>query len=281
MKRRGWFCALFLVAGSVLFLGVVSFTNGDMPRSTDILLKAMFISGDTLGIGIPNKIVNDVENAYYLNGSSNFIVLRNGPISQGIGGGFLVVDIVTGSRSPRFVNMWLDSVAAPPGVIPSGCTFPYFIYQFPTCPVPTSRLLLKSTSEYEITSLENPIMLKQKANLLNFLTMADGQEAYVELDRHQFQVADSSLTKNYNDSRETYWIDFPYYAKVKAYDWDGAKVNSWIVTPISTAFRVDKGEGVYMDYPDGMIPCRVFSNSQQRCLHGVYNLPWQLVITRR
>ena len=280
MKRQASLSMLSPVAASVLFLALASVTSGDMPRPTDILLKAMFVSGDTLNIGILNKIVNDVEGLYYLNGSSNFIVLRDGSVSQGLGGGFLVVDIVAGSRSTRSVNIWLDSVVVPPGVIPSGCTLPYFIYKVPTIPVPTSRLLLKSTWEWEDVDPGDAVLLKQKSNLLNFLTMADGQEAFVELDRHQFQVPDSSVTKNFNDSRETYWIEFPYYAKVKAYDWDGAKVNSWIVTPITAAFGVQKGD-VYFDYPDGMVPCRVFSNSQQRCLHGIYNLPWELVITRR
>jgi hypothetical protein len=294
MKRQTKFWGLFFLAGLIVFLGVVPFLTGDNPKPTDILLKAKFISGYYIDPAKPEtfieyKIRNDIDGAFYMNGTSNFIVLRNDPNGGTYGGGYFVLDIVTGTRSPRFVNMDLD-------VYPGGwsypcdtcCTRPYFIFPNRINPVPTSRLLMKSTFGYHIKS-DDPNVLERDANLFNFVTMAPGQEAFVELDKHEFQVQDSSVTRNYNDSRDTYWIDFPYYVKVKASSTEltsDGKVNGWTITPIAEAIKVlrgydQQGNPNYDDNPDGTKLVRIFSNSQQKCLHGIFNLDYELYITRQ
>jgi hypothetical protein len=298
MKRQKRIRLLYLLAGLMVFGGVVLVLMGDMPRPTDILLKATFIPGYFDQSGPPKwveyKIRNDIDDAYYLNGTANFIVLRNDPVDMRYGGGFFVLDIVTATRSPRYVFMDLDDWTSEPSYpCPTCCTRPYFIFPKRINPIPTSRLLMKSTFGYHPTA-EDPEdpgkpVFEQDANLWNFVTMTPGTEEIVALDKHEFQVQNSDVTKNYNDTKDTYWIDFPYYVKVTADPnnvTSNGLANEWIITPIAESFKIYKGldsdkKPIYADYTGGTIPARIFSNSQQRCLHGVFNLTYELHVTRQ
>ena len=82
------------------------------------------------------------------------------------------------------------------------------------------------------------------------------------------------------------WTSEPNYVKVKAGDWDGTKVNSWTITPVTEKFKHMKGETAnlpvpeYYLYPEGTIPRWLFSNAIRACFHGIYNLPYELRISR-
>jgi hypothetical protein len=278
MKRSVFFGALSLVAWSMLFLGVVQVTNGGKPGSRDVLLKAMFVSGNLPDVVIPNKILNDNGGQFYQNGSSNTVLL-NGT------SGSLVFDVV--AKSGRSVVLLFDSVIAPPGTNLNGnCGTPYFL------PGPVSTTKWEMGTKNECIMSEEPdadgyYELTIKDNYLNLLAMKDGQVAYAYFQRMAFYVADSKTTTR-NDSRDWYILDWePNYVMVRAYDWDGTKVNSWSITPVTTKFKHMKAETAgdpvpqYYLYPDGTIPRWLISNATRSCFHGIYNLPWELVITRQ
>lgn len=303
MGRRIKRWAVCLAALAVcLGLGLV--LNGDQPRATDIRLKAMFKGGGSIinGNYITNKITNDSGN-YYVSNLTNFIVLRNDPNKDAVGGGFFVLDIVLTAKSPRAPFIWLDSPMGPPynpapdcqpggpvDCLGSYCVRPYFIYPNVISPLQTSRILFKSASEYEghneSDGSGNPVLvLNRKENLLNFVTMADGQTAYVEFNRNWFWPADSPATKRYNDSQDCFSFGWPYYVKVIAY-WDGTgRANRWIVTPIDENLWINKGvdesgDPIYDQYPEGTMLQPIFYFSIRGCHYGRYYFPWELEIIR-
>ena len=134
--------------------------------------------------------------------------------------------------------------------------------------------------------MRSSVILEKKSNVLNFVSMTEGQVAYVQLDRNWFNPVDSSSTKRYDDSRDCYAFEYPYYVKVRASGWDGTKVTAWIVTPITEAFWIHRGADadgnpVYDKYPAGTIQVRIFYFSIQSCFYGIYNFPWELEISRQ
>jgi hypothetical protein len=159
----------------------------------------------------------------------------------------------------------------------------------PIVPISTIKWEMRTTNECIMsteTDAEGYHELTIKENYLNLLTMGDGQEAYAYVFRMCFYVADSKLTKR-NDSQDWYILEWePNYVKVKAGDWDGTKVNSWTITPVTEKFKHMKGETAnlpvpeYYLYPEGTIPRWLFSNAIRACFHGIYNLPYELRITR-
>jgi hypothetical protein len=291
------------LAALAVCLGLGSILKGDQPRATDIRLKAKFIVGSIMKGGnvITNKITNDTAD-YYLSNLTNFIVLRNDPGSDRVGGGFFVLDIVSTTKSSASPFIWLDSPVGPPydpgpnctpggsvNCLSSYCVRPYFIYPNVIYPLKTSRLLFKSGFEFESLGGSggptDPVILKQKPNLLNFVTMLDGQTAYVEFNRNWFWPVDSIATKRYNDSTDCFSFGWPYYVKVTAY-WDGTgRANRWMVTPINENFKIYKGDDdnhlpIYDEYPDGTILQPIFYFSIRSCHYGRYYFPWELEISR-
>jgi hypothetical protein len=190
------------------------------------------------------------------------------------------------SRSARSVVLSFDSWIAWPGTnLDSGCGSPYFLpgpvstvkWQFGT----KNECVLSDTADangfYEMTI---------KDNILNLLTMQEGQVAYAYLQPMSFYVADSKTTKR-NDSRDWYILDWePNYVMIRASGWDGTQVTAWTITPVTTKFKHMKSETAndpepeYYLYPNGTVPRWLFSNADRSCFHGIYNLPFELQLTR-
>jgi hypothetical protein len=243
-----------------------------------VSLKAMFISGFLPDVVIPNKILND-SGGYYQSGNGNYVHLREGD-------GSLYFSVVVGSRSKRSIALYFDSQIAPPGTnLGDKCGVPYFL----PGPVSTIKWTFGTKNECvlsEAPDTEGYYEMTIKDNILNLLTMQDGQVAYAYLQPMDFYVADSKATKR-NDSRDWYLLDWePNYVMVRASGWDGTKVTAWTITPVTTPFKHMKAETAgdpepqYYLYPDGTIPRWLFSNAIRGCFHGIYNLPYELILTR-
>ncbi len=292
--------SLGLVGALVILAGIILVLNADPPGSTDIILKARFISGNTLNVWdpqdpnnpdddfiLPNRIVNDIENLYYQNGTGVFIALRNDPGKISYSGGYLDFYITTDRRSPRYVNLYFDSVVDPAHEdLKSVCGNDYFLDPAVIAPIGTTYFWMKSGGEWEWgIDPDEPKglpVLKPKGDApFNFITMADGQEAYVYIDRFKFSVPDDKLTK-YNETRDVYTFADCCWVKVKASDWDGEKVNTWTLTPVTEPFKHGSWDPNYewCEHPNGAIPYRIYSSAYLSCNHGTYRMPWQLVITR-
>jgi hypothetical protein len=245
-------------------------------KVSNVPLKAMFVSGYLPDVDIPNKILND-NGVYYQTGGGNSVFL-GGP------SGNLIFSLV--AKSGRSVTLLFDSQIAPPAPnLPDTCGVPYFLpgavstiqWQFVT----KNECVLSKTPDaegyYEMTI---------QGNWLNLLTMQDGQVAYAYLQPMWFYVADSNSTKR-NDSRDMYILDWePNYVMVRASGWDGSKVTSWTITPVTAKFKHMKSETAgdpepqYYLYDNGTIPRWLFSNARRGCFHGIHNLPYELVISR-
>jgi hypothetical protein len=246
-------------------------------KVVNVPLKAMFAGGNLPGIDIPNKILNDNDGQFYQNGSSNTVLL-NGT------SGSLVFNVV--AKSGRSVVLLFDSVVAPPATnLGDNCGVPYFL------PGPVSTIKWEMGTKNECLMSEEPdadgyYEMTIKDNYLNLLAMQDGQVSYAYFQRMAFYVADSKATTR-NDSRDWYILDWePNYVMVRASGWDGTKVTTWTITPVTTKFKHMKGETAgdpepqYYLYDNGTIPRWLFSNARLGCFHGIYNLPFELVISR-
>jgi hypothetical protein len=273
-RRRTW---VLLRGLSILMMFVGWIEAGGVKN---VPVKAMFLSGNLPGIAIPNKILND-QGGYYQEGGGNYVHLRGGD-------GSLCFNVVVGSRSGRSVLLLFDSQVAPPAPpenLGDSCGVPYYVpgsistinWQFGT----KNECVLSETPDaegyYEMTI---------KDTMLNLLTMQDGQVAYAYLQPMWFYVADSKATKR-NDSRDWYILDWePNYVVVRASGWDGMKVTTWTITPVTAKFKHMKGETAndpapqYYLYDNGTIPRWLISNARRGCFHGIYNLPYELIITR-
>jgi hypothetical protein len=268
-SRKGTWC---LLAGLAVLAMSVGLAQAQVP------LKAMFVSGNLPGVDIPNRILND-NGGYYQSGNGNYVHIR-----EGDGSLWFSVEVV--SKSKRSVVLCFDSQIAPPGTnLGDKCGVPYFL------PGPVSTIKWRFGTKNECVLSETPdaegyYEMTIKDNILNLLTMQDGQVAFAYLQPMDFYVADSKTTKR-NDSRDWYILDWePNYVMVRASGWDGTKVTAWTITPVTTPFKHMKAETAgdpvpeYYLYPDGTIPRWLFSNSTRGCFHGIYNLPYELIITR-
>jgi len=264
-----WILALGLVL-AVVCLGL---TGGAAAPTKNIPVKAMFVSGylpDSPLPNIPNKILND-QGGYYQEGGGNYVHLKGGD-------GAFYMHVVVGSRSKRSVVLCFDSQVAPPappGNLPDYCGVPYFLggtvstidWQFGT----KNECVLSETPDsegyYEMTI---------KDTNLNLLKMRDGQVAYAYVWRMWF-----------SESGYSYFLEWePDYLMVKASGWDGTKVTTWTITPVTAKFKHMKGETAndpvpqYYLYDNGTIPRWLCSSARRGCFHGIYNLPFELIITR-
>jgi len=288
--KRGSLCWV-LLGGLAILAGIILTLNAG-PGGTVVNVRARFISGytldvkDALGNPIPNKIVNDDPSAYFENVGNSIIQLMDSPKL----GRCLFMSIVTDRTSPRHAEISLDSVvSAPSSSLPLSCTKPYFIYDpmHNVPPVSTVKLFMKAQGEWEmIADPTDPLgipTLSPKDSSLNFLAMTDGQEAYVYVGFFYFDVPDLPETKKVDESAMDYWFADCLWAKVKAWDWDGQKVNTWTFTPVTEPFKHKAWDnsGNWCYHPEGAIPYMLYSNARLSCNHGTYNMPWQLEITRR
>jgi hypothetical protein len=263
------------LAISMLFLARI--------EAAGVSLKATFVRGNLPGVAIPNKILNDNEGLYYQDqrGGSNIIFLNN------VDGHF---EFFVASRGGRYVNLYFDSKVVPPGTgLKDYCGTPYFLTPTPIVPIRTIQWEMRTKNECVLSAgpdADGYYDLTIKDNILNILTMGENQEAIAYLQPMDFYVADSKLTKR-NDSRDWYMLDWePNYVKVKVVEWDGSRAISWAITPITIKFKHMKGETSgqpvpdYYLYPEGTIPRWLFSNAIRACFHGIWNLPYELRITR-
>lgn len=277
MSRRSWKRMWVLLGGlSILMIFVGWIAAG--AKVSNVPVKAMFLSGNLPDVAIPNKILSD-NGGYYESGSGNYVYLRGGD-------GSLCFTVVVGSRSKRSVVLLFDSQIAPPGTdLPDTCGVPYFL----PGPVSTIQWQFGTKNECvlsESSDAEGYYEMTIKDNILNLLTMQDGQVAYAYLQPMWFYVADSKATKR-DDSRDMYILDWePNYVMVRASGWNGSKVTSWTITPVTTKFKHMKSETAgdpepqYYLYDNGTIPRWLFSNARRGCFHGIYNLPFELIIAR-
>jgi hypothetical protein len=197
--------------------------------------------------------------------------------------------VEAGPRSKRSVILWFDSQVAPPAPpenLPDYCGVPYFL------PGPVSTINWEMHTKNECVLSDTPdaegyYEMTIKGNNLNMLTMRDGQVAYAYVWRMWFYVADSKSTTR-DDSRDLYFMEWePDYVMVKASGWDGTKVTTWTITPVTAKFKHMKGETAndpvpqYYLYDYGTIPRWLLSSGRRGCFHGIYNLPFELIITRQ
>jgi hypothetical protein len=270
LKRGLWILALGLA------ISILSVMSTEAGKVSNVRAKAMFISGTLPDVTVPNRVLND-SGSYYQEGNGNYVHLRGGDGSL-----WFSVD----SRSGRSVILCFDSQIAPPGTnLGDNCGVPYFL----PGPISTIKWEFETINECvlsETPDAEDYYEMTIKANILNLLTMQDGQVAYAFIRRMDFYVADSKATKR-NDSGDRYCMNWePNYVMVRASGWDGTKVTTWTVTPVTTKFKHMKAETAndpepeYYLYPDGTVPRWLFSNSTRGCFHGIYNLPYELIITR-
>ncbi len=273
-KRRAW-----ILAGGLVLAVVCAGWLGGARTSPSVPVKAMFVSGylpDSPLPNIPNKITND-NGSWYQNGNSNIIVLNGGA-------GSLTFSV--DARSGRSVVLLFGSVVAPPGTGGDVCGEPYFL----AGPVSTINWQFGTKNECVLMGPPDPEGFYEmiiKDNYLNLLTMTENQVAYAYLQPMRFYVADSKSTSR-NDSRDMYIMEWePNYVMVKASGWDGTKVTTWTITPVTSKFKHMKGETAndpvpqYYLYDYGTIPRWLFSNARRGCFHGIYNLPFELIITRQ
>ena len=285
IKTRVLSCGL--VALLVVSVGLVLGLNADRPSNTVVKVKARFISGYATvpgGLVLPNKIVNDDPAAYYENVGNNILEI----IDSSKQGKSIFLTIVTDRTSSRYANLYFDSAVSGPGQnLPSYCTLPYFIYPQVTVPIETARLHMKVMGEWEmIPDPADPYgidTLSPKDGELNFLTMADQQVTYVYIPFFYFNVPDLKATRKVDESRVDYWFADCLWGTVKAWDWDGEKVNTWTLTPVTEPFKHKAWDGsnTWCYHPEGAIPYMIFSNASLSCDHGTYRMPWELEITRR
>ena len=280
IKILGLVCAVALI---VLLARIAFSLNADRPSNADIILKARFISGNTVigegqdQISIPNEIENDIPGLYYQNTGNNVIVLHDGA---------LYMTIQTDRRSSRYVNISFDCEVSPPGQnLPSGCVRPYFIYPVVIVPIETTKLRMVCGGEWEMIPDPNDpdwLVMQSKDTGLNFTTMTDEQEAYFYIPWFYFHPSDLKATR-YDESRDMYRFADCLWAKVKAWDWDGVKANTWTLTPVTEPFKHKAWDNpnAWCYHPEGAIPYMLFSNSALVCNHGTYRMPWKLEITRR
>ncbi len=278
-----------LLTGLVVSAGLVVALNASAPSNTVVKGKARFISGflpdvrDPMGYPLPNKIVNDDPALYYENVGNNIIEIMDSSKQ----GKCIYLTLVTDQMSSRFVNLYLDSVVSGPGQnLPTACAKPYFIYPQIIAPIGTAKLHMKVAGEWEkISDPSDPYgidTLSPKAGELNFLTMTDGQEAYVYIGRFYFDAPDLKSTRKIDESRMDLWFADCQWAKIKASGWDGGMVNTWTLSPVVEPFKHKAwdGSGTWCYHPEGAIPYMVYSNASLSCNHGIYRMPWELEITR-
>jgi hypothetical protein len=272
-----------ILAALAIFVGIFVTSNAEAQKSTGIPLKARFISGDGLGVTDPilgpvlNQFENDKPGVYYENTGTNLIEL----------GSSIVVRIVTDRTSSRYVKISFDSSVAGPGnQIPSGCAKPYFIYPV-VKPVLTKKLYMKTGGEWEKVIdpgyPDYPTLRPTSSGNLDIAGMTEGQETYIYVTFFYFNPQDDTSTKRIDESRVDYWFADCLWAKIKASDWDGEKVNTWTLQPVTEAFKhlAWDGSGNWCLHPEGAIPYMLYSNSSLSCDHGTYRMPWQLEVTRR
>jgi len=268
LRRGVWILCL----GAAVSIVCVGWAGAQIP------LKAMLIPGYLPGVEIPNKILND-GGGYYQSGNGNYVHLREGD-------GSLCFTVVVGSRSKRSVVLDLGSQIAPPATnLGDKCGVPYFL------PGPVSTIKWEFGTKNECVLMGPPdsdgyYEMIIKDNILNLLAMQEGQVAYAYLQPMMFYVADSRTTKR-NDSRDLYFLDWePNYVEVRVTGWDGTRAISWTVTPVTMPFKHMKSETAgdpvpqYYFYPNGTIPRWLFSNAIRSCFHGIYNLPYELILER-
>lgn len=267
------------------FAGILLVLNAAVPSNTVVKVKARFISGSLPGIDIPNNIVNDDPSAYYENVGNNILEVMDSSKQ----GRCLYLTIITDQFSSRSVDFYFNSVASDPGQnLPSYCAMPYFIYPQVTAPIGTVKFHMKvSGGEWDMVPDPGdpnkiPTFMPTDRQL-NFLTMADGQEAFVYINRFYFDVPDLPATRKVDESRVDYWFADCLWAKVKASDWDGTKVNTWTFSPVTEPFkhRAWDGSETWCYHPEGALPYMIYSNASLSCNHGRYRMPWQLEATRR
>jgi len=266
MARR--FCkgVGILALGLAMSLMFVHWIEAGVVKNVPV--KAMFLSGNLPGIAIPNKILND-QGGYYQEGGGNYVHLKGGD-------GAFYMHVVVGSRSKRSVVLLFDSQIAPPGTdLPDTCGVPYFL------PGPVSTIDWQFGTKNECVLSETPdsegyYEMTIKDTNLNLLKMRDGQVAYAYVWRMWF-----------SESGYSYFLEWePDYLMVKASGWDGTKVTTWTITPVTAKFKHMKGETAndpvpqYYLYDNGTIPRWLCSSARRGCFHGIYNLPFELIITR-
>lgn len=273
--------AWITIATSAILLGGFVWIEAGSAPVRNVPVKALFLDGNLPGVFVPNKILNDSPGVFYQSGGGNSIFL-------GGADGHLVFSV--DAKSGRHVDLHFDSQVVPPGTgLKDYCGIPYFLTPVPIVPIPTTKWRIITSNECVMSSevdADGYRDLLIKGNALNFLTMSEGQVAYAYVFQMDFYVADSKLTQR-NDSRDMYILQWePNYVKVIASGWDGAKVNSWTITPITEKFKHMKGETAdwpvpeYYLYPEGTVPRWLFSNAIRSCFHGIHNLPYELRIIR-
>ena len=270
--------------GKVVWLGLAVFAiflSGVAKISSGDDVKALFVAGNLPDVAIPNKILNDSPGVFYQNGGGNSIFISAAD-------GHLVFSVA--EKSGRRVNLCFDSQVVAPGTgLKDYCGAPYFLTPVPIIPIATIKWEFITKNECVMgdeVDADGYRELLIKDNVLNLLTMGDGQKAYAYVQRMDFYVADSKLTKR-NDSRDWYMLDWePNYVKIMASAWDGIKANTWTITPVTESFKHMKSETAgqpvpeYYLYPEGTIPRWLFSNAIRGCFHGIHNLPYELRISR-
>ena len=276
------FLPLAFVGSLVVSAGIILVLNANAQKGKGWPApnaKARFFSGDTVISGIPNKIVNDVEGVYYENVGNNTISI----------GESWIVSIYTDRSSSRYVNLYFDDVVSGPGQnLPSGCAKPYFIYPQIIAPIGTTHLYMKGSGEFELIPDPDdpngvPTLRPKENSTLNFDNMTEEQETITYAMWFYFHIPDLKSTKGTDESRVLYSFADCLWVKVKAYDWDGVKVNRWIFKPVTEPFKHKAwdGSGNWCYHPEGAIPYKLFSNSSLSCDHGMYRMPWELEIIRR
>lgn len=264
--------AALVALGAAISIVCVGWAEAQIP------LRAMFVPGYLPDVVIPNKILNDAG-GYYQSGNGNYIHLREGD-------GSLCFTVVVGSRSNRFVVLDFGSQIAPPGTnLGDKCGVPYFL----PGPVSTIKWEFGTKNECALMGPPDPDGYYEmiiKDNILNLLTMQEGQVTYAYLQPMDFYVADSKTTKR-NDSRDQFFLDWePNYVEVRVTGWDGTKAISWRITPVTAKFKHMKAETAndpvpqYYYYDNGTISRWLFSNARRSCFHGIYNLPYELILER-
>jgi len=279
MSGKTRFLSSGLAAVLAVFVGIILVLNADPPSNTIVKVKARFISGDTTIPGLPNKIVNDDPAAYYENVGNNIIELMDSSKQ----GKCLFLTILIDQFSPRHVNLYFDSVSSGPGQdIPGYCAKPYFL-PAGSAPVETRKLHMKAGGEWEkIDDGSGFPILRPKDSDLNFLTMTNEQETYVYIGFFYFDVPDLKATRKVDESRVDYWFADCLWATVKAWDWDGEKVNKWTFKPVTIPFKHAAwgNPEAWCYHPEGAIPYMVYSNASLSCDQGTYRMPWELEISR-
>jgi len=289
MSGKMRFLPLAFVGVLVVLAGIILVLNANAQKGKGwpaLNAKAKFISGNTTILGnpwtteddlvVPNKILNDVEGAYYENVGNNTI---------SIGYPHWIVSIHTDRESSRFVNLYFDDIVSPPGQnFPSYCAKPYFIYPSIT-PVTTTHLYMKGSGEFELipdplnpTTIPPTLQAKENSTL-NFDNMTEGQETITSATWFYFHVPNLTSTKGTDESRVMYSFADCRWVKVTAYDFDGVKANRWIFKPLTEWFKHGT-PGNWDTHFQGTVPHMLYSTSSTGCDYGTYLMPWELEIVR-